>query len=419
MLMMTTTTMMLAASPALPTATTNSTRQAKEAATAAAAVAQQQEPRYDDGPPSDSSSPGSPRTAPAVRRQGSVRQNDPTRFYASLLAGAGSGALASVLCAPLDLVRVRMQVWGQVVRTNSNGSGSAAEPKQQHPKQAKTSGAVPVRQLLREIKELEGYRGFFKGLGATLFTVPVFWAIYFPCYDELKSYWLARFNGGGFAEDRISVNPSLIHMMSAVQAGAIADVVCNPMFVVRTRLQTEALHDLASRPATGGAGASSSTSPTSSMLRPPRTLTIAATVRNLYREGGIRGFWRGMTANLLGLAHVAIQFPLYEHLKLNLKGNKPHESAVDLLLASSASKIAASLVSYPHEVIRSRMMDSRRSRPATFTDTCRVIYRNEGFRGFYAGLPVSVLRVIPNTCVTFVTYELFLRWTKQQLQQQR
>jgi Mitochondrial carrier protein len=209
------------------------------------------------------------------------------------------------------------------------------------------------------------------------------------------------------------------------------------MFVVRTRLQTEALHDLAGRnrnrhrPGGGSGSTSSPTSTSASSLpppprRPPRTLTIAATIRSLYEEGGVRAFWRGMTANLLGLAHVAIQFPLYEHLKVRLRGSKRHESAADLLLASSASKIAASLVSYPHEVIRSRMMDSRRPRPhdaaaaadITFAGTCRAIYRNEGLRGFYAGLPVSVLRVIPNTCVTFVTYELFLRWTQQQLHPQ-
>jgi solute carrier family 25 folate transporter 32 len=137
-----------------------------------------------------------------------------------------------------------------------------------------------------------------------------------------------------------------------------------------------------------------------------------------------------MTANLLGLSHVAIQFPLYEQLKVQLRGpHKSHESPTDLLLASSLSKMMASLVSYPHEVIRSRMMDSREVRhpqpnqtsphsrtmtaPATatsFSATCRSIYQSEGIRGFYSGMPITLIRVIPNTCVTFVTYELLLRW---------
>ena len=49
------------------------------------------------------------------------------------------------------------------------------------------------------------------------------------------------------------------------------------MFVVRTRLQTEALHQPAHRMS-----------------------SIAAVTKELYRDGGLRIFWRGMTANLIG-----------------------------------------------------------------------------------------------------------------------
>jgi solute carrier family 25 folate transporter 32 len=346
-----------------------------------------------------------------------LRRDDPKRFYASLLAGAGSGALSSVLCAPLDLVRVRMQVWGQVRGQRGGGAASTT-----------AAAGVPIRQLLREIRRNEGYRGFFKGLGATLLTVPVFWAIYFPCYDEFKAYWHRQFlvpncdthgTSKAMTTDTTAINPSLIHLVSAVQAGAIADIVCNPMFVVRTRLQTQALHDVANR---RPALSSQLSPPSIAPARSPPTLSIAATVRSVFRESGLGGFWRGMTANLLGLSHVAIQFPLYEFLKVWMRGPKPHESPTDLLLASSLSKMMASLVSYPHEVIRSRMMDTREIRvtstaaptTVTFTGTCRSIYRAEGVIGFYAGLPISLVRVIPNTCVTFVTYELLLRWCTEQ-----
>ena len=83
---------------------------------------------------------------------------------------------------------------------------------------------------------------------------------------------------------------------------------------------------------------------------------------------------------------------------------------------STTRRIAmmASLLTYPHEVIRSRMMDARNIDNVQFRATCRAIFRQDGISGFYAGLPVSLLRVIPNTCLTFVTYELVLRWSRQQ-----
>jgi len=195
-------------------------------------------------------------------------------------------------------------------------------------------------------------------------------------------------------------------MTSAVLAGAVSDVICNPMFVIRTRLQTEALHSILSNT---NKNTNKQPSPASSILQ---------TARALYHEAGgsLLIFWRGMSANLLGLSHVAVQFPVYEHLKVCFKGpDKPHESPLDLLLASSLSKMTASLLTYPHEVVRSRLMDVRSTHGLTLWHVCRTIYRTEGWWGFYAGLPVTLLRVLPNTCVTFLSYELILRYVWQHI----
>ena len=200
-----------------------------------------------------------------------------------------------------------------------------------------------------------------------------------PLYDDMKRHLNRRFP---------ETNHAWIHMSSAVAAGGISDVICNPMFVVRTRLQTEALHSKQKR----------------SMLQ---------TARALYQEAGPFIFWRGMTANLLGLTHVGVQFPVYEQLKQRFRQDKEYATAMDLLLASALSKISASCLTYPHEVIRSRMMDARTK--ASFFSTCRRIYGTEGWLGFYAGLPVSIVRVIPNACITFLTYELFSRWARNKI----
>jgi solute carrier family 25 folate transporter 32 len=171
------------------------------------------------------------------------------------------------------------------------------------------------------------------------------------------------------------------------------------MFVVRTRLQTEAVHNL---------------------VHPNNKTrsTIVQTVQQLYAEGGLPTFWRGMTANLLGLMHVAIQFPIYEQLKSKFRERRNKgegdETTVDLLLASGLSKSTASLLTYPHEVIRSRMMDARTS--VTFVGTCRRIYVTEGAKGFYTGLPISLIRVIPNTMLTFWVYETTLRYMRRKLE---
>lgn len=315
------------------------------------------------------------------------RAND---MRSSFLAGVGSGVLSSVACAPLDLIRTRMQVIG-----DTKGASSAAK--------IASSARLPslgVYRALRDIISQDGFRGCFRGLGATLGTVPIFWGIYFPLYEGLKKDLHGRYNrhfsieGGGQQSC-----PAVVHMSSAILAGAVADFVCNPMFLVRTRMQTEALHYYEMQ-----------------LQSERRPHGIQSTVRSLYNEGGILVFWRGLTASLLGLSHVAIQFPIYEYLKKEARSISPDsvESASDLLLASGLSKMTASLVTYPHEVIRSRMMDARGPFAGeNVLRTAKRVVKNEGWGSLYAGIHVSLLRVVPNCCITFVSYELILRWARE------
>ena len=45
-----------------------------------------------------------------------------------------------------------------------------------------------------------------------------------------------------------------------------------------------------------------------------RSLTVVLTI-TIYRTEGWRAFFRGLFPSLLGITHVAVQFPLYEALK--------------------------------------------------------------------------------------------------------
>lgn len=72
----------------------------------------------------------------------------------------------------------------------------------------------------------EGIRGCYRGLTPAIVSVPVFWGIYFYAYERLKE--VARRVSG---EDH--------HLLPAIAAGALTDTVTNPLWVVRTRMQTQ------------------------------------------------------------------------------------------------------------------------------------------------------------------------------------
>ncbi len=91
------------------------------------------------------------------------------------------------------------------------------------------------------------------------------------------------------------------------------------------------------------------------------------------RPRGISSFYSGLTPALLGLTHVAVQFPAYEYLKTKFTGRPMGAPSADdqdqsahwwgILCASILSKILASSATYPHEVIRTRLQTQRRPVP--------------------------------------------------------
>lgn len=133
---------------------------------------------------------------------------------ASLFAGVGSGMFSSVACAPLDLVRTRMQVLGSLDNGGRNGTRAMD---------------TSLINSMKDIISRDGVRGCFRGLGATLVTVPTFWGIYFPLYEMSKTDLQEMSMQNGYGG---SCHSPIVHMASAIFSGAIADFFCNPLFVV-------------------------------------------------------------------------------------------------------------------------------------------------------------------------------------------
>lgn len=80
------------------------------------------------------------------------------------------------------------------------------------------------------------------------------------------------------------------------------------------------------------------------------------------------------------------------------------------MTASGGAKAVASLITYPHEVIRTRLRQPPSSTGAhkykSVVQALKLIVREEGAGALYGGLTAHMLRVVPNAACMFLIYEL-------------
>ncbi|CAH2033946.1 unnamed protein product [Thlaspi arvense] len=286
-------------------------------------------------------------------------------------AGATAGAIAATFVCPLDVIKTRLQVLG-LPETPVSGK----------------RGSVIITSLQNIVKN-EGFRGMYRGLSPTIIALLPNWAVYFSVYGKLKEVLQS-------SDGNLSIGAN---MVAAAGAGAATSIATNPLWVVKTRLMTQG-------------------------IRPdvvPYKSVMSAFSRICHEEG-LRGLYSGILPSLAGISHVAIQFPAYEKIKQYM-ANMDNTSVEDLspgnvAIASSIAKVLASVLTYPHEVIRAKLQEQGQMRNSEtkysgVVDCIKKVFRSEGIPGMYRGCATNLLRTTPSAVITFTTYEMMLRFFRQ------
>lgn len=197
-----------------------------------------------------------------------------------------------------------------------------------------------ANEMSRDIAREESPRALFKGLVPTLVGVVPARSINFFTYGNGKHIIADQFNGGQ--------ENSYVHLCAAAIAGIVTGSATNPIWVVKTRMQLSASNSATTTAATAMATAATSrSSPVSGES------AVFSTIKQIAREEGIRGFYKGLSASYLGVTEGTIQWVLYERLKrlaANAEGTGGLQEWAGMLGSAGTAKCVASLITYPHEV---------------------------------------------------------------------
>lgn len=311
---------------------------------------------------------------------------------------------AAGLTAPLDVLKTRLQSDFYQSQLRENRARMGISP-HAHLSPAR-SALLHFRetfQILFSVHKVEGWRALFKGLGPNLVGVVPARSINFYTYGNGKRIIADRFNHGE--------QNAWVHLCAAAAAGVITSTATNPIWMVKTRLQLD-------RSTVEKAG-------TAAVRQYKNSWDC---VKQIIRDEGVRGLYKGMSASYLGVTESTLQWVLYEQMKEYLKRREEEivrtgrpknwwDNTVEWtgrVGAAGSAKLFAAIITYPHEVVRTRLRQAPtlaggRPKYTGLVQCFKLVWKEEGMASMYGGLTPHLLRTVPSAAIMFGMYEVILR----------
>ncbi|KAG7313169.1 hypothetical protein JYU34_000262, partial [Plutella xylostella] len=277
------------------------------------------------------------------------------KWWRHLLAGGIAGAFSRTCTAPLD----RLKVFLQVNPTREN-MGSC---------------------LARMISE-GGITGLWRGNGINVIKIAPESAIKFAAYEQIKRLIL-----GERQNQPLQLYERFI---AGATAGGFSQTVIYPLEVLKTRL---------------------------ALRKTGQYNGILDATRKIYAREGLRCFYKGYIPNILGIIpYAGIDLATYETLKkkyIHRYSTQNEQPGMLLLLAcGSVSCTLGQVCSYPLALVRTRLQaqeNAAKVAEGTMQGVLKDIVQREGFRGLYRGITPNFIKVIPAVSISYVVYEYAAR----------
>ncbi|KAH9830370.1 mitochondrial carrier [Rhodofomes roseus] len=319
------------------------------------------------------------------------------------IAGGTAGCIAKTVVAPLDRVKILFQ---------------ASSPEFQ--KYAGTwSGAF---RAASQIYQDNGARGLLQGHSATLLRIFPYAAIKFIAYDQVEHILMptreSQTNARRFAAGAIS--------------GMVSVFFTYPLELIRVRMAFSTRAQSVQVPHTFHPPQSS----------PPHRPSFLAAMSQIYHEGAsapphsasgsanniftrvpVVKFYRGFSVTLVGIVpYAGTSFLTWGFLQAYFapppdptspSARRRPSPLADLTFGAVAGAVSQT-VSYPFEVVRRRMQVGGLTHPERWmhwSETVRNVWATRGWKGFYVGLSIGYLKIVPMTAVSFTVWQ----WGKRVL----
>jgi solute carrier family 25 (mitochondrial phosphate transporter), member 23/24/25/41 len=235
-----------------------------------------------------------------------------------LLCGGVAGVVSRTVTAPLDRLKVLLQTSTRTHRSFSQ--------------------IVSIRKGILRIYSDGGILGFFKGNGLNVLKIIPESALKFYCFEHAKD----------FLSKSQSIEKDELQLGSRLLAGGFAGLVSQFAIYPIETIKTRTMAQITNRPK----------NPDIDVLKVEREVSITNTIKNLYKAGGLRGFYRGMTPALIGIIpYAGVDLAVFETLKNTWARMRPDDTKMPIpvmLCSGMFSGTCGAVLMYPLALVRTR-----------------------------------------------------------------
>ena len=316
------------------------------------------------------------------------------RNFLQAICGSLGSIVSMTILHPLEIARTRLQV----------------DPK------LEPRSSIP---LVLKIYRKDGISALYQGWSSLIVSLSITNFVYFFAFHGTRSIFLTD------TTTTSSSSSSTNDLICAAAAGIITVLVTNPFWVVNTRLkltQKKYKHD-------------------------DYQSTIIKCMINIIRNEGIKTLWSGTSSSLFLVTNPTIQFSMYEALKRStilltlIDNNMGSGSGRQYLVCGALSKLVATLITYPLQVIQTQRRagsvllntsnnnknnnnkkkndnnnsqtgkidnnnnSNKQTNNNNIVNQVLLIIQKSGYRGLYSGLESKLLQTCLNAALMFFVYE--------------
>ncbi|KGQ89847.1 solute carrier family 25 (mitochondrial carrier protein), member 16 [Candida albicans P60002] len=335
------------------------------------------------------------------------------------LAGGLAGSCAKTLVAPLDRIKILFQTSNpEFIKYRGTFGGFIDAGKR--------------------IWKTDGVMGLYQGNSVTLLRIFPYAAIKFVAYEQIRTFLIPN----------DSYETAARRFMAGSLSGLASVFFTYPLDLVRVRLAFETrnlshsqIHHHHKEFMAHRRGRIFSTVSLIYNENPPIKTTDPSWLKLMRKSfpspiNHLANFYRGFAPTILGmipyagvsfythdllhdilrskwLAKYTVQSTNHQNVVVKKKGKSSRESRAPLkayaqLFAGGLAGLCSQTAAYPFEVIRRRMQVGgaiNQGQFLSFKNTAKLIYRENGLQGFFVGLSIGYMKVVPMVACSFFVYE--------------